>query len=29
VGVIIVLCGIPARKFLTTRQSAHLVHERS
>ena len=28
-GVIIVLCGIPARRFLTTRQSAHLVHERS
>lgn len=29
VGVIIVLCGIPARRFLTTRQPAHLAHERS
>jgi APA family basic amino acid/polyamine antiporter len=29
VGVVTVLCGIPARRFLTTRQSANLVHERS
>jgi hypothetical protein len=29
VGVIIVLCGVPARRFLTTRQSANLIHERS
>jgi len=29
VGVVIVLCGIPARRLLTTRQSTDLAHERS
>jgi APA family basic amino acid/polyamine antiporter len=27
-GIVIVLCGIPARRFLTTRQSTDLAHER-